>query len=127
MACGLLIAACKLLVAACMQDLVPQPGIEPRPPALGTWSLTRWTTRGVPDFCIFLLAFVNTCDRKSVLYILRLAFIFCSEVITASLFNLDYYYAIGALKLTDESYIFIIFLYLIFIIGYNLKKKILII
>ena len=30
-----------------MQALVPQPEIEPRPPALGVWSLTHWTTREV--------------------------------------------------------------------------------
>ena len=30
-----------------MWDLVPQPGIEPGPPALGVWSLTHWTTREV--------------------------------------------------------------------------------
>ena len=40
--------ACGLLVAACKQDLVPQPGIEPGPPALGAQSLTHWTTREVP-------------------------------------------------------------------------------
>ena len=34
-ACELLAAACEILVAACMQDLVPRPGIEPGPPALG--------------------------------------------------------------------------------------------
>ena len=28
-----------------MWDLVPWPGIEPRPPALGTQSLSHWTTR----------------------------------------------------------------------------------
>ena len=28
-----------------MWDLVPWPGIEPRPPALGAQSLNRWTTR----------------------------------------------------------------------------------
>ena len=33
-----------------MWDLVPWPGIKPRPPALGTWSLTHWTTREVPVF-----------------------------------------------------------------------------
>ena len=27
---------CGLIVAACMWDLVPQPGIKPGPPALGT-------------------------------------------------------------------------------------------
>ncbi|XP_057560751.1 WD repeat-containing protein 82 isoform X1 [Hippopotamus amphibius kiboko] len=41
-------AACGIFVAACMWDLVPQPGIEPRPPALGVRSLTHWTTREVP-------------------------------------------------------------------------------
>ena len=33
-----------------MQDLVPWPGIKPRPPALGAWSLNNWTTREVPQF-----------------------------------------------------------------------------
>ena len=33
---------------ACMWDLVPQPGIEPGPPALGVRSRTHWTTREVP-------------------------------------------------------------------------------
>ena len=33
------------LVAACMWDLVPRPGIEPRPLQLGAQSLTHWTTR----------------------------------------------------------------------------------
>ena len=36
------------LVMACIQDLVPQPGIEPGPPALGAQNLTHWTTREVP-------------------------------------------------------------------------------
>ena len=45
---GSLVAACGLLVATSMWDLVPRPGIEPRPPALGVWSLTHWTTREVP-------------------------------------------------------------------------------
>ena len=31
-----------------MRDLVPWPGIEPGPPALGAQSLTHWTTREVP-------------------------------------------------------------------------------
>ena len=30
-----------------MWDLIPRPGIEPRPPALGARSLTYWTTREV--------------------------------------------------------------------------------
>ena len=32
-----------------MWDLVPPPGIEPRPAALGTWSLSHWATREVPE------------------------------------------------------------------------------
>ena len=32
-----------------MWDLVPWPGIEPEPPALGAWSLSHWTTREVPE------------------------------------------------------------------------------
>ena len=39
-----------------MWDLVPWPGIEPQPPALGVRSLSHWTTREVPDY-IFLLKF----------------------------------------------------------------------
>ena len=31
-----------------MQDLVPWPGIKPRPPALGAWSLNHWAPREVP-------------------------------------------------------------------------------
>ena len=30
-----------------MRDLVPRPGIEPGPPALGAQSLSHWTTREV--------------------------------------------------------------------------------
>ena len=32
-----------------MWDLVPWPGMEPRPPALGAWSLSHWTTKEVPN------------------------------------------------------------------------------
>ena len=45
-----LVAACDLLVAACMWDRVPQPGSEPRPPALGAQTCTHWTTREVPTY-----------------------------------------------------------------------------
>ena len=31
-----------------MWDLVPQPGIELRSPALGVWRLSHWATKGVP-------------------------------------------------------------------------------
>ena len=53
------------LVAACMRDLVPQPGIEPRPPVLGAWSLTHWTTREVPwpDFLQGLQCSLNCTEE----------------------------------------------------------------
>ena len=34
-------------------DLVPWPGTEPRPPALGTWSFSDWTTRKSQEFYSF--------------------------------------------------------------------------
>ena len=41
-----------------MWDLVPRPGIELRPPALGVWSLShRTTNRELPD-CIVCQAFL---------------------------------------------------------------------
>ena len=38
MACGIFSLRCS------MWDLVPRPGTEPRPLALGAWSLSHWTT-----------------------------------------------------------------------------------
>ena len=35
------------LLSYSMWDLVPQPGIEPRPPAFGVWSPSHWTTKEV--------------------------------------------------------------------------------
>ena len=43
-----------------MRDLVPQPGIEPWPPALGVQSLTHWTTKEVPP------GIFESCDRFKV-------------------------------------------------------------
>ena len=37
-----------------MRDLVPRPGIEPGPPALGVQSLTHWTIKEVPSKFIFI-------------------------------------------------------------------------
>ena len=31
-----------------MWDLIPPPGVEPVPPALGVWSLNHWSARKVP-------------------------------------------------------------------------------
>ena len=46
------VATLGLLVAACLWDLVPRSGIEHGPPELGAWSLTHWTIREVPEFCL---------------------------------------------------------------------------
>ena len=35
--------------------LVPQPGIEPVPPALQAWSLNHWTAREVPQHSVLIL------------------------------------------------------------------------
>ena len=35
-----------------MWDLVPSPGIEPWPPALGAQNLSHWTTREVPTLLL---------------------------------------------------------------------------
>ena len=56
-----------LLVEAGMWDLVPQPGIEPRSPALGALSLNHWTTREVPQGLFFKLIIFhkNTENQKN--------------------------------------------------------------
>ena len=42
--------SCVMQILCCsMWDLVPWPGIKPRPPALGVWNLNHWTTREVPN------------------------------------------------------------------------------
>ena len=46
--------ACKLLVVA-MWDLVPWPGIQPGPPALGTQSLSPLDQQGNPTFQLLIL------------------------------------------------------------------------
>ena len=48
-----LVAACRVFscgmwtLSCCMWGLVPWPGVEPGPVALGVWSLSHWTTREV--------------------------------------------------------------------------------
>ena len=44
-----LVVACKIFSCS-MWDLVPWAGIKPRPPALGVWSLSHWTTREAPVY-----------------------------------------------------------------------------
>ena len=42
-------------------DLVLQPGIKSKTPALGTWSLNPWTTREVPFLCFFTSSSLCAC------------------------------------------------------------------
>ena len=58
---GSLVVACELSVAACVWDLVPWPGIEPRPLALGARSLNHCTTREVPNLWFSITLFL--CEQ----------------------------------------------------------------
>ena len=76
---GSLVAACGLLVVTCMRDLVPQPGMEPRPPALRARSLTHWTTREVLiitilSSIIFLSYHIFTSSHRRTLCICSVTF-----------------------------------------------------
>jgi len=51
--CWVLVVACEIFCCG-MWDLVPWPGSKPRPPALGIWSLSHWTTREVPIYTFYL-------------------------------------------------------------------------
>ena len=52
--CSMWTLRCGMLAFSCsMWILVPWPGIEPGPPALGAWSLNCWTIREVPSMRIF--------------------------------------------------------------------------
>ena len=61
----LLLFKIKFLHHAACDILVPQPGIEPVPPALEAWSLNHWTTKEVPflwppsHLCFFLGSFIH--------------------------------------------------------------------
>ena len=43
---------CAVCLNCSMLDLLPRPGTELRPPALGAWSPSPWTTREVLDACL---------------------------------------------------------------------------
>ena len=45
----ILILLHRVLIVVC-GTLIPQPGIETRPPALGAWNLSHWTTREVSPY-----------------------------------------------------------------------------
>ena len=48
-----LVVAHEIFFSCSMWDLVPWTEIKPGPPALGTWSLSHWTTREVPVIKLF--------------------------------------------------------------------------
>ena len=51
--------SCGMWTLSCgMWDLVPWPGIEPGPPALGAWCLSHCTNQGGPGFLIFFYLFL---------------------------------------------------------------------
>ena len=54
--CWVLVAACGIFSCS-MQDLIPWPGIKPRAPALGVWSLSHWTTKEVHHVALFYMSF----------------------------------------------------------------------
>ena len=50
------IFSCSVRTLSCgIWDLVPWPGIKPKPPALGARSLSHWTTREVLDMTIIVV------------------------------------------------------------------------
>ena len=68
-----LIFICQCWVLSCsMWDLVPWPKTKPRPPAVGAWSLSWWTTREVPKIFFkifnFSLSFDSHLLKFSLIY-----------------------------------------------------------
>ena len=70
-----------------MWDLVPWPGIEPRPPALGVWSLATGPSEKSQTWCLlsFFLFFLNWFKKKSLTSIGKLSHFSdaCERVICA--------------------------------------------
>ena len=57
LSCGMQTLSC------CMCDLVPGPGIKPRPPVLGAQSLRHWTMREIPVSFILRESFFKWYKR----------------------------------------------------------------
>ena len=55
------VLAAYVIFSCSMWDLVPWPGIEPWPPALGVQSLSHWTTGEVPYINSFFSFFLHMC------------------------------------------------------------------
>ena len=52
--CSMRDFSCSMQTLACsLWDLIPWPGIKPKPPALEVWSLSHWTAREVPILLYF--------------------------------------------------------------------------
>ena len=57
--------SCGMWTLSCgMRDLVPWPGIEPGPPALGVWSLIHCATREVPSVAFLRISLVRNDSLK---------------------------------------------------------------
>ena len=82
--CCVLVVACKTFcctmqsLSCSMWDLVPWPGIQPRPPALGVQSLSQWTSREVPglsldnpSFVVNILSIIITSQLNTCLLSIR--------------------------------------------------------
>ena len=70
-ACGLF--SCGMQTFSCgMWDLVPWPGVEPRPPIWGELSLSHWTTREVPMKHFSYRTFSLLLEEKEKLFRLEL-------------------------------------------------------
>ena len=63
------IVACKIFSCG-MWDLVPWPGIEPRPPALGAQSLSHWTTMSLNKIFLNLFPYhLGTLSSETKMWI----------------------------------------------------------
>ena len=67
---GIFSLHCDMWTLGCgMWDLVPWPGIEPGPTALGTWSLSHGTTREVPGHSqLWFFFFFKTSNVAKLLW-----------------------------------------------------------
>ena len=75
---GSLVVTCELLVVACMWDLVPWPGIEPGPPALGAQSLNHWATREVLPPLFFILYICSVISASQFFFLSIPSALICS-------------------------------------------------
>ena len=75
-----------LLCRAACGILVPQPGIEPVPPALGAWSLNHWTAREVPQL------FFPQCEKKRCGFFFHIWIYVYSHVGGNNILQLDHKY-----------------------------------